>query len=74
MYDLIGVIMAPTQNQDYIEGIQAFWKSKAETAIPELATMQPPKPQGRDKALPWEFAGNLLLRQFATMKRVNGVG
>ena len=70
MYDMIGVICAPT-NADYLKDIRQMWADIRDDSVPEFKVDKVTY-DGGTPTIPWKQATEIMFSQLAVMKRLKG--
>ncbi len=70
MYDMIGVICAPTSSE-YLSDIRQMWAELRDSAMPEFKRDKVTY-DGGVPTIPWKQATEIMFSQLAVMKKVQG--
>lgn len=73
MYDMIGVTCSGHGDQKYIDAIRQTWKDIRDDSVPEFRGERV-RFSGDTPCIPWKQATELMFKQLAVMKRVQGGG
>jgi len=74
MRDLVNIVMAPTQREEFLDSLRSYWRTQFENAVPEYKPDRVKIEGDGTPYLPWQQASQLMLQQMRVFKKVNGGG